>query len=48
MILVWLMNMCLNETYGKVRIGKHLSDVFSIWNGLLFNFALELPLGSFR
>jgi hypothetical protein len=26
--------MCLNETYGKVRIGKHLSDNFSIQNGL--------------
>jgi hypothetical protein len=42
--------MCLNETYSKVRIGKHLSDSFPIQNGLkqgdalsplLFNFALE-------
>jgi hypothetical protein len=42
--------MCLNETYSKVRICKHLSDSFSIQNGLkqgdalsplLFNFALE-------
>jgi hypothetical protein len=42
--------MCLNETYSKVRIGKHLSDNFPIQNGLkqgdalsplLFNFALE-------
>jgi hypothetical protein len=42
--------MCLNETYGKVHIGKHLSDNFPIQNGLkqgdalsplLFNFALE-------
>jgi hypothetical protein len=41
--------MCLNETYSKVRIGKHLSDSFPIQNGLkqgdalsplLFNFAL--------
>jgi hypothetical protein len=42
--------MCLNETYSRVRIGKNLSDKFSIENGLkqgdalsslLFNFALE-------
>jgi hypothetical protein len=42
--------MCLNETYSKVHIGKHLSDSFPIQNGLkqgdalspmLFNFALE-------
>jgi hypothetical protein len=45
--------MCLNETYGKVRIGKHLSDNFFIQNGfkqggalspLLFNFALEYAI----
>jgi hypothetical protein len=47
--LVWLIKMCLNETYCKVRIGKLLSDKFPIQNGLkqdallpvLFNFALE-------
>jgi hypothetical protein len=42
--------MCLKETCGEVRIGKHLSDNSSIQNGLkegdalptlLFNFALE-------
>jgi hypothetical protein len=42
--------MCLNETYSRVRIGKNLSDKFTIENGLkeadalsllLFNFALE-------
>jgi hypothetical protein len=42
--------MCLNETYSKVRIGKHLSDNFPIQNGvkqgddlspLLFDFALQ-------
>ena len=41
--------MCLNETYSRVRVGKHLSDVFPIMNclkqgdalsPLLFNFAL--------
>jgi hypothetical protein len=43
----------LNETYSKVRIGKHLSDSFPIQNGLkqadaltplLFNFALEYAI----
>jgi len=42
--------MCLNETYSRVRVGKHLSDVFPIMNvlkqgdalsPLLFNIALE-------
>jgi hypothetical protein len=45
--------MCLNETYRKVRIGKHLSDSFPFQNGLkqgdtlsplLFNFALEYAI----
>jgi hypothetical protein len=40
--------MCLNETYSKVRIGKHLSDSFPIQNGLkqgdVFNFALEYAI----
>jgi hypothetical protein len=45
--------MCLNETYSKVRIGKHLSDSFPIQNGLkqgdvlsplLFNFTLEYAI----
>jgi hypothetical protein len=45
--------MCLNETYSKVRIGKHLSDNFPIPNGLkqgaaltplLFNFALKYSI----
>jgi hypothetical protein len=45
-----LIKMCLNKTYSKVRIGKHLSDMFPIQNGLkqgdalsplIFNFALE-------
>jgi hypothetical protein len=42
--------MCLNVTYSKVRIGKHLSDKFPIQNGLqqgdalsslFFKFVLE-------
>jgi hypothetical protein len=45
--------MCLNETYSKVRIGKHLPDSFPIQNGLkqgdalsplLFNFAIEYAI----
>jgi hypothetical protein len=32
--LVRLIKMCLNETYSKVRIGKHFSDSFPIQNGL--------------
>jgi hypothetical protein len=45
--------MCLNKTYGKVPISKHLSHVFPIQNGLKhgntisalrFNFALEYTI----
>jgi hypothetical protein len=48
----WI-KMCLNEAYGKVGIGKHLSDSFPFQNGikqgvalspLLFNFALEYAI----
>jgi hypothetical protein len=51
--LVGLIKMCLNETYSRVRIGKNLSDKFTIENGLkqvdalsplLFNFALEYAI----
>jgi hypothetical protein len=49
--------MCLNGTYSKVRIGKHLSDHFPIQNGLkqgdallplLFNFTLEYAIRNVR
>jgi len=49
MELVRLIKMCLPETYSRFRIGKNLSDMFPIRNGLkqgdapsslLFNFAL--------
>ncbi|PNF15241.1 hypothetical protein B7P43_G01025, partial [Cryptotermes secundus] len=55
--LVRLIKMFLKETYGKVRICKHLSDNFPIQNGpkqvdalspLFFNFALNMPLGRSR
>jgi hypothetical protein len=32
--LVRLIKMCLNETYSKIRVGKHLSCAFPIKNGL--------------
>ena len=34
MKLVMLIKMCSNETYNKVRVGKGLSDMFPIKNGL--------------
>jgi len=52
--LVSLIKMCLTETYSRVRVGKNLSDMFPIRNGLkqgdaqsplLFNFALEYSIG---
>jgi hypothetical protein len=51
--LVALIKMCLNETYSRVRIGKNLSDKFTVQNGLkrgdalspmLFSFALEYAI----
>ena len=29
-----LIKMCLNETYSRVKVGKHLFDVFPVRNGL--------------
>jgi len=36
--------MYLNETYSRVQVGKHLSDLFTIKNGLKQRDTL-LPLG---
>jgi len=45
--------MCLTETYSRVRVGKNLSEMFPIRNGLkqgdalsplLFNFTLEYAI----
>jgi hypothetical protein len=50
MKLVRLIEMCLNETYSRVQVGKHSSNMFYIRYGLkqrddlspqLFNFASE-------
>jgi hypothetical protein len=32
--LVRLIKMCLNETYSRVRVGKHLPDRFAIKSAL--------------
>jgi len=51
--LVRLVKMRLTETYSRVRVGKNVSDVFPIRNGLkqedalsplLFNFAWEYAI----
>ena len=51
--LVRLIKMCLTETYSRVRVGKNLSEMFPIRNGLkqgdalsplLFNFVLECAI----
>jgi len=51
--LVRLIKMCLTEMYSRVQVGKNLSNMFPIRNGLkqgdalsplLFNFALEYDI----
>jgi hypothetical protein len=51
--LVRLVNMCPTEMYSRVRVGKNLSEMFPIRNGLkqgdalsplLFNFAVEYAI----
>ena len=53
MKLIRLIKMCLNETCSRVQVGKHLSDMFPINNGLkkgdallplLFNIAVEYAI----
>jgi len=53
MKLVRLVKTCLSETNSKIRVGKHLSDMFPVMNGLkqedaltplLFIFALEYAI----
>jgi len=49
--------MCLTETYSRVQVGKNLSDIFPIRNGLkqgdalspfLFDFALKYAIKSIQ
>ena len=40
--LLRLIKMCLTETYSRVRVGKNLSDMFPIRNGLKQGDALSL------
>ena len=51
--LIRIIKMCLTETYSRVRVGKNLSGMFPVRNGLkqgdalsplLFNFALEYAI----
>ena len=55
MKLVRLIKMCVTEMYSRVQVGKNLSDMFPIRNGLkqgdslsplLFNFAFEYAIRS--
>ena len=57
MKLVRPIKVCLSEMYGTVQVGKNLSDMFPIRNGLkkgdalsplLFNAALEYAIRRFR
>jgi hypothetical protein len=41
MKLVRLNKMCLNETYSEVCVGKYLSEIFRIQNGLKLGQALS-------
>ena len=52
--LVRLIKICVNETYNRVQVGKHVSDMFPVRNDvkegdalfpLLFNFALDYTIG---
>jgi len=46
--LVRLIKMCLNETYSKVHVGKHLSDILPIQNGLKQDVLLPLLFSYIR
>ena len=47
MQLLRLINMCLNDTYSRVRVSKWLSDMFPIRNSLKQGDALSPLLFSF-
>jgi hypothetical protein len=51
--VVWLINMCQSETCNRIWVGKHMSNMFCIKNGLkqgeslspmCLNFALEYSI----
>jgi len=53
MKLLSLIKMFLNQTYSRIWVGKHLSDMFPVRNGLkqgdaLLPLLLSMPLGGFR
>jgi hypothetical protein len=53
MKLIRIIKMCLNETYSRVRVGKHLSQTFPIKKGdalppLIFNLDLEYAIRGLR
>ena len=57
MKLIRVIKMCLTETYSRVRVGKNLSDMLLIKNGLekgdalsplLFHFSLEYAIRRFQ
>jgi hypothetical protein len=57
MKLVKLIKTCVKENYSRIRVSKHLSDVFTIRNGLkyddvlytlLFNFTFEYAIRKFQ
>ena len=47
MKVVRLIKMCLNETYNGVQVGKNLSDMFPVRNGLQPGVALSQLLFKF-
>jgi len=46
--LVWLIEMCLNETYSRARLCKHLFDMFPVRNSLKQGHALPPLLFNFK
>jgi hypothetical protein len=44
MNLVRLIEMCLNETYSEIRIGKHVSDSFLVQEDALSHISFRLML----
>jgi hypothetical protein len=57
MKLLRLIKICLTETYSRVRLGKHLSNMFPVTNSLkqddnlsptFFNYAVEYATEMFQ